>query len=58
MSTFDYPTMSSQKSTDENVSAVRVWASDVTEKMNYYIDYLESRIESLENRIAQVEGEE
>lgn len=55
MATLDYPIMGPGKTEEQNIAALRSWAINTTDQMNYLIDDMESKIESLEN---QLKGDE
>lgn len=56
MSTLDYPSISvANKTNEQNMSMMNAWAIETTEKMNYYIEYLEAKLEQLENKINEMQ---
>lgn len=59
MAIFDTPSISvTSKSNEQNISSANAWMNQTSDALNYYIPYLESRIEALENAINELKKEE
>lgn len=55
MNNIDYPNISTQKSTEENMLQVRAWANQISDLLNYKFTALASEVETLKKRVAELE---
>lgn len=55
MNSIDYPNISNQKSTEENMLQVRAWANQISDLLNYKFTALTSEVQRLEKRVAELE---
>lgn len=56
MQNFDYPSINvSKKTNEENMQSAKNWMIQMSDQMNFYITRLETRIEVLEAKIADME---
>lgn len=56
MQNFDYPSINvSKKTNEENMQSAKNWMIQMSDQMNFYITRLETRIEVLEAKIANME---
>jgi len=58
MEIFNAPSVSiSGKSNEENVQALKAWANNVSDTLNFYLSSLQSQIDEMKKEISQLKGE-
>ena len=58
MEIFNAPNVSvSGKKNEENLQAIKAWANNVSDTLNFYLTSLQSQIDEMKKEISQLKGE-
>ena len=58
MNGIDYPNISNQRSTEDNMLQAKTWMNQISDLLNYQLNYMNSKIEALEKRVEELEGKD